>query len=97
MTSASTLFVEYARCLLTLAGQKPGKVPAPDDPEMLSYLLATLLELDTADRQRLLQQPDSALRLKAEVGILRTELPMLQAIINSPKPPDIGGGKFSAN
>jgi len=93
----SRLFEEYTGCLMTLAGQKAGTIPPPSDPEMLSYLLATVLDINPPERQRLLQLPDSMSRLQAEQEILRTELPMLQAIANSPRPPDLGGGKFSAN
>jgi hypothetical protein len=64
---------------------------------MLSYLLATVLDINPPERQRLLQLPDSMSRLRAEEEVLRAELPMLQAIANSPRPPDLGGGKFSAN
>jgi len=93
----SRLFEDYAGCLMTLAGQKVGAIPPPSDPEMLSYLLATVLDINSQERQRLLQLPDSISRLRDEEEVLRAELPMLQAIANSPRPPDLGGGKFSAN
>ena len=96
MKKASRLFEEYATCLLTLSGQGLESVAAPSDPQMLSYLLGTILEMEPPERQQLLQAPCAADRLRAEVAILRTKLPILQAIARSPKPPDIGG-KFSAN
>ncbi len=95
--NASNLFIKYAHCLLDLSGQKTGKIPAPNDPTMLSYLLATILEIETGEQQRLLQLATTENRLHAEVDILRTELPMLQAIVSSPKPPNIGNSNFSAN
>lgn len=96
MEKARLLFEEYARCLLSLAGQQIESVPAPADPQMLSYLLATVLEIEPPERQRLLQMPDAGERLRAEVALLERKLPILQAIARSPRPPDIGG-RFSAN
>jgi len=45
----------------------------PDDPAALSYLVVTATVLDRADRQRLLECPDDAARLRAGLALLRRE------------------------
>ncbi|MCF6525688.1 LON peptidase substrate-binding domain-containing protein [Streptomyces sp. JJ36] len=45
----------------------------PDDPSVVSYLVAAATVLDTPAKQRLLQAPDTASRLAEELRILRRE------------------------
>lgn len=45
----------------------------PDDPSVVSYLVAAATVLDTPAKQRLLQAPDTASRLAEELKILRRE------------------------
>jgi uncharacterized protein len=52
----------------------------PSDPRMLSYIVAAAVRLDLADRQRLLEQPDTAARLSAELGLLRRETALIAAL-----------------
>ena len=52
----------------------------PSDPRMLSYLVAAAMRLDLADRQRLLEQPDTAARLSAELALLRRETALVAAL-----------------
>jgi uncharacterized protein len=52
----------------------------PSDPRMLSYIVAAAVRLDLADRQRLLEQPDTAARLTAELGLLRRETALIAAL-----------------
>ena len=40
----------------------------PDDPRLLSYLVAATMVLDLTDRQRLLEAPDTTSRLRAETA-----------------------------
>ena len=47
---------------------------------MLSYLVAAAMRLDLADRQRLLEQPDTAARLSAELALLRRETALVAAL-----------------
>ncbi|MET9291701.1 LON peptidase substrate-binding domain-containing protein [Streptomyces sp. NPDC003077] len=66
----------------TLAGGQD----LPDDPAVLSYLVAAAAFLDVPTKQRLLQAPDTATRLSEELRILRQEtavigkLPSLPAV-----------------
>lgn len=64
----------------------------PDDPAVLSYLVAAATVLDIPRKQRLLEAPDTASRLEAELKMLRQEtavigkLPSLPAVDLSRQP-----------
>ena len=45
----------------------------PEDPGVLSYLVAATANLTVTDRQHLLAQPDTASRLRAELTLLKRE------------------------
>lgn len=45
----------------------------PEDPSVISYLVAAATVLDTPTKQRLLQAPDTATRLADELKLLRRE------------------------
>jgi uncharacterized protein len=57
-----------------------GEVTDPSEPRRLSYLVAAAMRLDLADRQRLLEQPDTAARLRAELALLRRETALVAAL-----------------
>lgn len=50
----------------------------PDDPIAASYAVAGVLQVELARKQRLLELPDAASRLRAELDILRRESSMLR-------------------
>jgi Lon protease-like protein len=52
----------------------------PDDPRVLSHLVAATATLTVADRQRLLAAPDTARRLRSELALLHREMAMLRHI-----------------
>ena len=64
----------------------------PDEPSVVSYLVAAAMMLDVPSKQRLLQAPDTASRLREELTLLRTEtaiirnLPSLPAVGPDPRP-----------
>jgi len=51
----------------------------PTDPRVLSYLVAAAAVLDLPDRQRLLEAPTTADRLRAELALLRAEIRLIDA------------------
>jgi Lon protease-like protein len=55
-----------------------------DDPGMLSYLVAAATVLDLADKQRLLEEPDTTSRLRRELAILRREAALLRLLPSLP-------------
>ena len=94
---AAELFLQYAHLAMKMSGQDEKQIPIPDDADLLSYVLATGLQIDTPMRQRLLEMPGAQERLHAEIEILQSELPLLRAFMSTPQPPGVGYGQFSAN
>ncbi|WP_031506647.1 LON peptidase substrate-binding domain-containing protein [Streptomyces megasporus] len=64
----------------TLAGGQE----LPDDPSVVSYLVAAATVLDTPTKQRLLQAPDTATRLADELRILRRETALIGRLPSVP-------------
>ncbi|HEY0068881.1 MAG TPA: LON peptidase substrate-binding domain-containing protein [Chloroflexia bacterium] len=93
---ASRLFTEYAQHRMSLSGEKLDDFTLPDEADVLSYVLATAIEVGARERQRLLETPDTASRIKAEVDLLQTELPILRAIASAPQSSTFQG-PFSQN
>jgi Lon protease-like protein len=56
----------------------------PDDPQVLSYLVAVAMVLDLHDRQRLLEVPTAAERLRAELALLSRELTLVRELPSLP-------------
>ena len=72
------LFARYVTTLLEMVGRQAEPVDLPDDPVAASYLVAAGLQVDLADKQRLLTIPSAAERLAAEAVLLRRELALLE-------------------
>lgn len=94
---ARGLFEQYLACLVKLSGDEGRKIPVPSEPDLLSYMLGTALQVETVVRQGLLEMPGCAERLKAEVEIMQLELPVLRSLLSGSSTPAAGYGKFSAN
>jgi uncharacterized protein len=56
----------------------------PDEPSVVSYLVAAATILDTPAKQRLLQAPDTATRLAEELKILRREAAVIGRLPSLP-------------
>ncbi|MFF7241167.1 LON peptidase substrate-binding domain-containing protein [Streptomyces collinus] len=56
----------------------------PDDPSVVSYLVAAAMVLDTPTKQRLLQAPDTASRLRDELKLLRSETSIIRSLPSLP-------------
>ncbi|WP_329010463.1 MULTISPECIES: LON peptidase substrate-binding domain-containing protein [unclassified Streptomyces] len=56
----------------------------PDDPSVISYLVAAAMVLDTPTKQRLLQAPDTASRLRDELKLLRSETAIIRSLPSLP-------------
>ena len=76
------LFQRYLREIRPgLAGEQ-----VPDDPTVLSYVVAATAALPLGERQALLAAPDTAARLRAERHRLRFEIALLRQIRAVPVP-----------
>ncbi|MEU1125175.1 LON peptidase substrate-binding domain-containing protein [Streptomyces sp. NPDC005899] len=56
----------------------------PDDPSVVSYLVAAAAVLDVPTKQRLLQAPDTATRLREELALLRKETAVIRHLPSLP-------------
>jgi Lon protease-like protein len=72
------LFAEYRQAL----GVEVSALP--DDPQVISYLIAAAVVLQLPDRQSLLEQPTTADRLRAECDLLRRECALVKAFRSLP-------------
>jgi uncharacterized protein len=83
--------------VLTARGLAQVNVPqVPEEPALLSYLVAASMIIDLPDRQALLAEPDSLSRLTAERAMLVRETTMLQALTARPAP-DLRYAPYSPN
>lgn len=84
-TSSTALLLGYQRALAGLRGVRAGPIPElPDDPTVLSYLIAAAMVLDLRDKQRLLATPDTTTRLKREQSLLRRETLLIKELRTLP-------------
>jgi Lon protease-like protein len=87
-------YLDYVDRLLSSAGQAPRTgLQLPTDPVVLSYLVAAAMVLDLRDKQQLLEQPDAAARLRAELALLRRERQLLTHLPSLPGTDLIGRGQ----
>jgi Lon protease-like protein len=83
--------------VLTARGLAQVSVPdLPEEPVLLSYLVAASMIIDLPDRQALLAEPDSISRLTAERAMLVRETTMLQTLTARPAP-DLRYAPFNPN
>lgn len=73
-----------------------GRQELPDDPQVLSYLVAAASVLETPVKQQLLACPDTAQRLAAELELLRRETAVLSWLPSLPAV-DLTRQSFSPN
>ncbi|MFG2904538.1 LON peptidase substrate-binding domain-containing protein [Kitasatospora sp. NPDC048286] len=73
-----------------------GRQELPDDPQVLSYLVAAASVFETPVKQRLLACPDTAQRLRAELDLLRRETAVLSWLPSLPAA-DLTRQRFSPN
>jgi len=68
----------------------------PDEPSVVSYLVAAAMMLDTPTKQRLLQAPDTASRLRDELKLLRSETAIIRSLPSLPAS-ELTRGRTSLN
>jgi Lon protease-like protein len=68
----------------------------PDEPVLLSYVIAAAMIIDLPERQALLAEPDAVSRLLAERTLLIRETAMLRATTTRPAP-DLRYTNYSPN
>lgn len=79
-------FAAYVQALAA-AGAGQAELPdLPDDPLVLSHLVAATALLDLDERQALLAAPDGAARLRADLRMLRREVVIVRRLRAVPSP-----------
>jgi Lon protease-like protein len=68
----------------------------PDEPVLLSYVVAASMIIDLPDRQVLLAEPDALSRLTAERAMLSRETTMLRTLTARPAP-DLRNAPYNLN
>jgi len=92
--ATAAAYLDYVDKLLSSAGQAPRtNRDLPTDPLLLSYLVAAAMVLDLRDKQQLLEAPDAAARLRAELALLRRERQLLTHLPSLPGTDLIGRGQ----
>ncbi len=77
-------FVDYLTLILSLADQALpiSQLQLPVDPSMLSYHVASNLQIDMNEKQELLEEPSAVARLQRELMLLRREGGFLQRLVS---------------
>jgi Lon protease-like protein len=82
---ARTVAMLWGAYRQALTGRRPEDTDElPDEPVVLSYLVAAATILDLTDKQRLLEEPDTTSRLRRELAILRREAIVLRLLPSLP-------------
>ncbi len=79
-------FGGYVEALGQREGVETSLPELPDEPILLSYLVAGSMILDLPARQALLAEPDALRRLTAERALLAREITMLRSLTATPAP-----------
>lgn len=83
--------------MLAVTGPTTINVPElPDEPILLSYLVAASVIVDLPQRQSLLTEPDALSRLRAERALLGRETAMLRSLGSTPAP-DLRSSPYNPN
>jgi uncharacterized protein len=75
------------RAYLSGLSREASSEQLPEDPVVLSHLVAATTVLTVADRQKLLAMPDTAARLRAELALLHREVALLRQVRAVPVAP----------
>jgi Lon protease-like protein len=89
-------FRGYLKALADRGGAAINVPELPDEPILLSYLVAASMIIDLPVRQGLLAQPDAARRLASERVLLAKETAMLKELGSTPAP-DLRSSPYSPN
>jgi hypothetical protein len=77
-------FRDYLDALVAQGAARVDVPSLPDEPVLLSYLVAAAMIVDLSDRQVLLAEPDAAGRLAAERALLAKEIRILRKLTSAP-------------
>lgn len=84
--SVAALFGDYVAAVAEAQGTSVNHNLTGEHPVRLSYLVGSAALLTLADRQRVLEMPDTAARLRLEIDLLKRETTMVRALRAVPAP-----------
>lgn len=96
VVAVQQLFRTYLDSLATRGEVRVSLPDLPDDPVLLSYLVAASMIIEVPDRQSLLAMTDAGRRLAAERALLAREITMLTTLTSTPAP-DLRHSPYSPN
>jgi uncharacterized protein len=94
--SVQVAFRAYLDALAARGSVQVSVPDLPDEPVLLSYLVASSVIIDLSERQLLLAEPDALLRLTAERALLAKETRILRSLSSTPAP-DLRNTPYSPN
>jgi uncharacterized protein len=89
-------FRSYLGLLADRGGAQITIPELPDEPMLMSYLVAAAVVADLPEKQRLLEEPDALRRLVSERRLLTREMQMLRSLTATPAP-DLRYAPYSPN
>ena len=89
-------FRDYLDAVTERGGATVRVQDLPDEPVLLSFIVAAATVIDLPERQSLLDEPDALRRLGAERALLSRESAMLRATTSRPAP-DLRYTRYSPN
>jgi len=89
-------FRSYLGLLAERGGAQITIPELPDEPMLMSYLVAAAVVADLPEKQQLLEEPDALRRLVAERKLLTREMQMLRSLTATPAP-DLRYAPYSQN
>jgi len=95
---ASSMFEEYVAAVAAIGGAEVAAIDLPDEPDVLSYLVAATALLTLEDKQALLEHDLTRDRLRAEIRLLRRETVLVRELRVVPAPlSELGSGTPGRN
>jgi Lon protease-like protein len=96
VTSVQEAFLAYLEVLAQRGATRVNVPELPDEPVLLSYVVAASVVVDLPDKQALLAEPDALRRLTAERALLLKETTLLRALTSMPAA-DLRNTPYSPN
>jgi uncharacterized protein len=84
VTAVQEAFLNYLEALTQRGATRINVPELPDEPVLLSYVVAASMVVDLPEKQALLAEPDAAGRLAAERALLVKETTLLHALTSMP-------------
>jgi hypothetical protein len=94
--TVQTAFRGYTEALTEWGGASVRIEELPDEPTLLSFIVAAAMIIDLTERQGLLAEPDTLRRLNMQRALLSRETAMLRTTTSRPAP-DLRNTPYNPN